>query len=56
VDFSAYAQAQRQLAALFSDPANWLAERARLKRALLSEMTCLAEKGSALNAQLPHIP
>jgi hypothetical protein len=56
LDFSAYAQAQRQLATLFADPANWLAERARLKRALLSEMLALADKGPAVSARLPHIP
>jgi len=56
LDFSAYAQAQRQLATLFADPAHWLAERARLKRALLSEMLALADKGPALSARLPHIP
>lgn len=56
LDFSAYAQAQRQLATLFADPANWLAERARLKRALLSEMSALADKGPAFSARLQHIP
>jgi hypothetical protein len=55
VDFAAYAEAQRRLAALFSDPAHWLAERARLKRALLTEMEALADKGAAFSARLPRI-
>jgi hypothetical protein len=43
---AAYARAQAQLARLFTDPRIWLAERARLRRALLEEVTRLADAGA----------
>jgi len=45
VDAAAYARAQGRLAALFTDPALVEAERARLRAALMAEVTRLADLG-----------
>ena len=41
--FEAFAEAQRALAARFGDPRHWVAERARLARALQAELAAVLD-------------